>query len=162
MRQTNAPTTPQSAPSLFRRILPDLVILPSIALILSAIMSWANVGFGDAFFARWGAGFLTSIVVLPLILACLGVLDRAVAAVLTSAPVLLRKLVVTVVTAVFIESVLALAVTAINGAASGSFAQAWWLAFSRSIPAGLVISSFFVFYMKPKLERMRASAQQPK
>lgn len=162
MRQTNSPTTNQSAPSLFRRILPDLVILPSIALILSAIMSWANVGFGDAFHSRWGWSFLTSVVVLPLILACLGVLDRTVAAVLTSAPVLLRKLVVIVVTAVFIESVLALAVTAINSAAGGSFSQAWWLAFSRSIPAGLVIASFFVFYMKPKLQRMRANAQHSK
>ncbi|SFB73733.1 Protein of unknown function [Polaromonas sp. OV174] len=160
MTQANTRTKPQSSSSALRRILPDLVILPSIALILSAIMSWANVGFGDEFLSRWGWSFLTSVVVLPVILACLGVIDRAVAAVLSSAPVLMRKLVVVIVTAVFIESILALAVTAINGSAGGSFALGWWLAFSRSIPAGLVISSFFVFYMKPKLERLRAGAQR--
>ena len=33
-------------------ILPDLVLLPSVALILSFIMTWAQVGFTPEFLAR--------------------------------------------------------------------------------------------------------------
>lgn len=145
-------------PSTLRRILPDLILLPTIALVLSAIMTWANVGFGDAFLPRWIRGFVTSLVLLPVILACLGVVERAVVAVAGGLPPLVQKLTVAVVTAVFIESILALAVTLSTWPDPALIGTQWWAAFSRSYPAGLAISAFFVFYMKPKMERMRASA----
>jgi hypothetical protein len=157
MPRSSANAAP-AAPSGLRRFLPDLVILPTIALLLSAIMTWANVGFGPQYLARWGASFLTSLVFLPVILVFVGVLDKVLGVAVAALPWLARKLVVAAVTACFIESTLALAVTAINGTAGNSFGQAWWLAFSRSLPAGFVISLFFVFYMKPKMERMRAAA----
>ena len=61
-----------------RQVLPHVLLLPSVALILSAVMTWANVGFGDGFLARWGRSFITSLVVLPMILICLGALERLV------------------------------------------------------------------------------------
>lgn len=158
MSRSAANATPATAKPGLRRFLPDLVILPTIALLLSAIMTWANVGFGPQYLARWGASFLTSLVFLPVILVFVGVLDKVLSVAVAALPWLARKLVVATVTACFIESTLALAVTAINGTAGNSFGQAWWLAFSRSLPAGFVISLFFVFYMKPKMERMRAAA----
>lgn len=145
-----------SASPALRRILPDLILLPSIALVLSAIMAWANVGFGDAFLPRWMRGFLTSLVLLPVILACLGVVERGVVAVARGLPRLAQKVMVAVVTAIFIESVLALAVTLSIWPNPAEFGAQWWAAFSRSYPAGLAISTFFVFYMKPKMQRMRA------
>lgn len=146
------------APSRLRRILPDLILLPSIALVLSAIMAWANVGFGDAFLPRWGRGFVTSLVLLPVILACLGIVERGVVAVAGGLPRMARKLTVAVVTAVFIESILAVAFTLSTSTDQSTFAAQWWTAFSRSYPAGLAISALFVFYMKPKMERMRTAA----
>jgi hypothetical protein len=151
-------STSSPSPPILRRILPDLILLPSIALLLSAIMAWANVGFGDEFLASWGRGFLISIVLLPVILACLGVVERGVRAVGGSLPLLAQKLAVTVVTAIFIESMLALAVTLITRSEQITLAAQWWLAFSRSYPAGLAISAFFVFFMKPRMERMRVGA----
>jgi hypothetical protein len=157
MPRSSANAAP-AAPSGLRRFLPDLIILPTIALGLSAIMAWATVGGGPAFWGRWGSGFLTSLVFLPLILAFVGALDKVLNACIGGLPVLLRKLVLAVVAACFIESALALAVTAITGSAGTSFGQAWWLAFSRSLPAGFAISLLMVFYLKPRLERMRAAA----
>ncbi|MGK5079984.1 DUF2798 domain-containing protein [Janthinobacterium sp. HLX7-2] len=147
-------------PSLtFRQILPDLILLPSIALLLSGIMTWANVGLGDAFFPRWGRGFLTSLLILPLILVCLGVLEKGVDRAMGGAHWVARKLVVALLTACLIESVLALAVTAINHGVGDGFGAAWWVAFSRSLPAGVVIGLFMCFYMKPKMDSMRAAAR---
>lgn len=118
-------------------------------------MAWASVGFGDAFPSRWMRGFVTSLVLLPVILACLGVVERGVVAVAGGLPRLAQKLSVTIMTAVFIESILAFAVTLSTWPDPAVFGVQWWVAFSRSYPAGLAISAFFVSYMKPKMQRMR-------
>jgi hypothetical protein len=68
-------------------------------------------------------------------------------------------LVVSLLTAVAIESVLALAVTAINTPWDSAFGPAWWIAFSRSMPVGVLIGLFMGFYMKPKMDRMRQAAK---
>ncbi len=64
-------------------------------------------------------------------------------------------------TAFAIESVLALAVTLISNPLDSTFVPAWWLAFSRSLPAGVLIGLFMTFYMKPKMDRLREAAAQP-
>lgn len=138
-----------------RQALPLLLLLPSITLILSAVMAWANVGFGDEFVSRWGRGFVTSLVVLPLILVFIGAVERMVDRVFTSLHWVARKLVVVVLTACTIETVLAIAVTATSHPWDSTFGTAWWMAFSRSLPVGLVISMFMTFYMKPKIDQMR-------
>lgn len=50
MKILGSGSTPKSISRVLRQILPDLIILPTVALILSAAMTWANVGLGDAFF----------------------------------------------------------------------------------------------------------------
>jgi hypothetical protein len=159
MTQAAPSATSKSFSCVLRQILPDLILLPSIALVLSAIMTWANVGFGDEFLGRWMRGFITSLVVLPMILACLGVLEKFVDSVMGPAHWVARKLVVALLTACLIESVLAVAVTLINPSAGITFAQSWWLAFSRSLPMGVLIGVFMCFYMKPRMDRMRAAAK---
>lgn len=162
MNSINA-APPKNAVRIVRQILPALLLLPlllpSVALILSGIMSWANVGFGEQFLHRWAVGFLTSLVVLPMILMCLDTLERLVDRVLGDSHWVARKLVVALLTSCLIESVLALAVTVINAPDDVTFAQSWWVAFSRSMPAGVVISLFMCFYMKPRLDRMRQAGR---
>ncbi|MBT9475328.1 DUF2798 domain-containing protein [Polaromonas sp.] len=156
---SSASTNPKSFSSVMRKILPHVLLLPSVALLLSAVMTWANVGFGDEFLPRWGRSFITSLVVLPLILVSLGALERIVDRTLTSRHWVGRKLVVAMLTALAIESVLALVVTLINNPMDSSFGPAWWMAFSRSLPAGVLIGLFMTFYMKPKMDRMAQAAR---
>lgn len=142
-----------------RQALPLLLLLPSITLILSAVMTWANVGFGDEFVPRWVRGFVTGLAVLPLIMVFVGALERMVGRVFPALPWMARKLVVLLLTACSIESVLALAVTATSHPWDSTFGTAWWMAFSRSLPVGLVIGSFVTFYMKPKMDQMLKRAK---
>jgi hypothetical protein len=53
----------------------------------------------------------------------------------------------------------ALAVAAINHGLSAGFGVAWWIAFSRSLPAGVAIGPGMCCYLKPKMDRMRAAAR---
>lgn len=122
-------------------------------------MTWANVGFGELFFAKWGRSFITSLVVLPLILLSLGALDKWVDSVFSGLHWIGRRLLVSLLTAFAIESVLAIAITAINNPWDNTFPWFWWIAFSRSIPVGILIGVFMGFYMKPKMDAMRAATR---
>lgn len=151
-----------SQPSAFaalRRIVPHVTILCSVALALSAVMAWATMGTDDAFLPRWGRGFVTSIVTLPLVLAGLGALEQLVNRHCGMQHRVVRKILVSLLTALVLESVLALAVTWINTPWSSPWAQPWWLAFSRSLPFGVAIGLFMGFYLKPRLDRMRLARQ---
>ena len=121
-------------------------------------MAWSAVGAGPELWPRWGKGFLGSLVLLPFIIASLGLLERLVDKAMGRAHWIARKCIVAVLTACAIESVLALAVTLINQGAGSGLAGAWWMAFSRALPAGLALGFFMCFYMKPKFDRMRMAA----
>jgi Protein of unknown function (DUF2798) len=149
---------PKTSPGIFQKIHPAFIIMPSVALILSGVMAWANVGLGDAFLPRWGKGFVTSLLVLPLVLMSLGALEKLVDALFESLHWIARKLIVSLLTAFALESVLALVVTAINTPWDQAFAPVWWMAFSRSMPVGILIGLFMSFYLKPKMDRMRRTA----
>lgn len=150
---------PSAAVRTLRRILPPLIIMPSVAFVLSAFMSWANVGFGAAYLSTWARSFLSSLVILPLVLASLGPLERLVNSVFPAMHRFGRKLIVSLLTALVIESVLALAVSAINGPWDSAFGPYWWRAFSRSLPVGVLIGLLMAFYVKPRLDRMMQAAR---
>jgi hypothetical protein len=148
------PAQPSTRLRALRQVLPHMVILPTIALLLSGVMAWANGGFDVDFYARWGRGFLTSLVVLPLILASLGVLEGLVNRVFASLHWVGRKTLVALLTAVVMESVLALVLALLNNPWGSPLAPYWWAAFSRSLPMGMVIGLSMSFYIKPKLDQM--------
>lgn len=154
--RTNFQPSPIAA---LRHIAPHVTILSSVALVLSAVMAWATMGTGDAFLPRWGRGFITSLVTLPLVLAGLGALEQLVNRHCGLLHRVVRKILVSLLTALVLESVLALAVTLINTPWSSPWAQPWWLAFSRSLPLGVAIGLFIGFYLKPRLDRMRLARQ---
>lgn len=142
-----------------RALLPDLVLLPSVAFILSFIMTWATAGFGPEFAGRWGQGFLTTLVVLPFVLLGLGALEKLLDKFMGGLSWLAQKLMLSVVAACLIETVITLAVTLVGHGLDAGFAGQWWLAFSRALPAGLLIGAFMCFYMKPRMDRMRQAAR---
>jgi hypothetical protein len=155
MKTTTSHLKSKSFTNGLRNILPHLLILPTVALMLSAVMTWANVGFGDLFFARWVRSFFTSLVILPLILASLGAVDKSIQSRLPSLHRTARTLLVSLLTAFVMESVLAMAITVMNNPWDATLTFAWWTAFSRSIPVGLLIALFMGFYMKPKMDKMK-------
>ncbi len=159
MNTRSSSAIPKSFFRMMRKIPIDVLILPTVALILSAIMTWANVGFGDEFFSKWGRNFITSLVILPLVLLCIGAMERLVDRVLAVVHWMGRKLVVALLTACAIETVLALAVTLTSHPWDSALGSFWWTAFSRSLPAGMLIGLFMSFYMKPKMDRMRKAAK---
>lgn len=154
MPATHATTKPTQR----RAFNPGLILLPSIAFILSFFMTWATVGFGPDFLARWGGSFITTVIVLPLVLMSLGPIEALVTKVVGDIHWVARKLLVALISACVFESVIGLAVTAVGHAFDAGFAHYWWLAVSRSLPAGIVIGVFMTFYMKPRMERMRQAA----
>lgn len=141
-----------------KQALPHLIILPSVALVLSAVMTWANIGFGDEFFVRWLRSFGISLIVLPMALICVGLLEQQVDKFFVRMHSVGRKLMVAFLAAVVIETVLALANALVNNPWDSSLGHFWWLAFSRSLPVGILIGLFMSFYMKPKLDSMKQSA----
>lgn len=153
----NTPIKKSAPRRALRHMLPDLLLLPTVALLLSAVMTWANVGFGDLFLARWARGFVISLIVLPVVLIFLGILEKRVDILFASLHKFGRTLLVSLLAAVMIESALALAVTLISNAGTPEFARHWWMAFSRSLPVGVMIGLFMGFYMKPRMDRMRAA-----
>jgi hypothetical protein len=46
-------------------------------------------------------------------------------------------------------------ISLINSPWDATLSRYWWLAFSRSLPAGMAIGLFMGFYMKPRLDQMR-------
>ncbi|MEY2683919.1 MAG: hypothetical protein RJA09_1063 [Pseudomonadota bacterium] len=140
-------------PSLKARCAP-LLILPTVAALLSGVMAWANVGLSEVFASTWLRGFVSSVLMLPVVLWGLSRLEVGVAALCPQWPPVVRKVVVSLLTACAIESVLALAATAINAPWEQGFAGYWWLAFSRSFPAGVVVGLFMAFYLKPRLDQL--------
>jgi len=93
--------------------------------------------------------------VLPLILLGIGQLERLLAFLAPNLRPFTAKLVVSLLTAVVIESVLAMVISLINSPWDATLSRYWWLAFSRSLPAGMAIGLFMGFYMKPRLDQMR-------
>lgn len=142
----------------FKKLFPTILIFPTVALLLSAFMTWANMGLSPAFPAIWARNFVASLVMLPLILMGIGHIDRLAVALLPRLRVFWRKLIVSLLTACVIESVLALVISLINSPWDASFAEFWWRAFSRSLPIGMVVGLFMGFYMKPKIDQMKARA----
>ena len=147
-----------SVPRILRQILPDLFILPTVAALLSGIMTWANVGVSEEFMGRWARSFGVSLVLLPMILVGIGQLQKWLDQTLHFVHSLGRKVLASLIIACVIETVLAVGVTAISHPFDAQFAQAWWLAFSRSLPAGVLVGLFMTFFLKPRMDRMRRAA----
>ena len=75
----HGPVTPVSSPKTrfrWRRLLPLVTVMPAIALVLSGLITWLNLGGGAGFFARWMQAFVTALPVMPLGMLTLMGLDR--------------------------------------------------------------------------------------
>lgn len=141
--------------SVFRKIPPPVFILPTVALLLSAFMTWANAQAGEPFLATWARNFATSLVFLPLILLGLVQVEKLLTVLAPELQGNWLKLAVSLLGAVLIESLLAAVIVVLNNPLDATWPAFWWRAVSRSLPVGLLIGLFMGFYMKPKMDQIK-------
>lgn len=145
-------------PTALKKLFPGILILPAVALLLSAFMTCANAQADTPFLATWARNFATSVVFLPVILMGMTQIEKLLALIAPKLQGNMLKLVVSLLGALFIESLLAAAIALISNPLDASWFGFWWRAFSRSLPIGLLVGLFMGFYMKPKIEEMKARA----
>jgi hypothetical protein len=127
--------------------------MPVIALILSGVITWINLGWVDGFVGRWLLAFLTALPVLPLGLITLMTLDRVLRPRLQILPNVMVGVVLALCTATIMETLMASAVTLSNNGLGPDFMTQWATAFWRSLPVGVVIGLLMNFVVKPRLAR---------
>lgn len=142
----------------WRRLLPLLVVIPSIGLILSGFITWFNVGWVDDFGVRWMRAFVTALPVMPLGLFTMMALDRALSPLMSAWPRTVAKIGLAFCTAVVMELLMASVVTYSNIGLGEGFAAQWAVAFIKSLPIGMVIGLTMSFLIKPRLERWTMAA----
>lgn len=150
-----SPTARATAPRWRRllRLLRLFTIMPVIALILSGVITWINLGWVDGFVSRWLLAFLTALPVLPLGLITLMTLDRVLRPRLRFLPNMMAGVILALCTATIMETLMASAVTLSNHGLGPDFTSQWTTAFWRSLPVGVVIGLLMNFVIKPRLAR---------
>lgn len=156
---SNPPNT--RVPSLlqlqFRRMIPVLVIMPTIALILSGLITWINVGLTPDFGLRWLKAFGMALPVLPIGLITMGLLQRLTQPIVSKVPDWVTKTLLALGTAMAMETLMASAVTFSTHGFANGFAAQWRLAFVGSLPAGILIGLTMAFVIRPRLARWMGS-----
>ncbi len=156
----HGPATPVSSPKTrfrWRRLLPLVTVMPAIALVLSGLITWLNLGGGAGFFPRWMQAFATALPVMPLGMLTLLGLDRWLGPRLATWPRVPATVLLAVCTAVVMELLLSCVVTLSNHGLGGAFFTQWATAFVRSLPAGFAIGLLMGFVIKPRLARWMAA-----
>lgn len=156
----HGPSTPVSSPKTrfrLRRLLPLVTVMPAIALVLSGLITWLNLGGGAGFFPRWMQAFATALPVMPLGMLTLMGLDRWLGPRLATWPRVPATVLLAVCTAVVMELLLSCVVTLSNHGLGGAFFTQWATAFVRSLPAGFAIGLLMGFVIKPRLARWMAA-----
>lgn len=148
----------RSGPVRWRRLLPLFTIMPLIALILSGVITWINLGWVDGFVQRWLLAFLIALPVMPFGLGTMLLIEKAMGPRLQFLPRLASGLVLSLCTAMVMEAFMASAVTLSNNGLGPAFPGQWASAFWRSLPVGLLISLLMGFVIKPRLARLTGEA----
>ena len=141
-----------------RNLAPLFIIMPSIALVLSGIITWINMGLSADFMTRWMRGFLSALPVMFIAFGFMAVLERAVQRMFGNLHWIARKTILAFCTACMMEFLLSAAVTLSNRGLAEGFLGAWSAAFIKSLPIGLCISLIMGFVVKPRIDRMMAQA----
>ncbi len=142
-------------PSLAAKILAVLAVMGSVAGILTAIMTWANVGFGPTFLRDWGLSFAKALFVLmPLAMLLMAALGKLAERRFPDIAPLKRNIALGLVMSVIMQSLVAAisAGTAVGFADGDLFRQAWATAFTAAFPVGLALAMLLTTLIKPRLE----------
>lgn len=153
----NTPVPPPSVratPPRWRRLVPLFTIMSTIALVLSGVITWINLGWVDGFVVRWLQAFVTALPVLPFGFVTLMTLEQLLRPCLRVLPNVMAGVLLALCSAVVMETLMACAVTLSNHGLGQDFTTQWAAAFWRSLPVGVLIGLLMTFVIKPRMARL--------
>lgn len=127
---------------------------------LTAVMTYMNVGFGEAFIGNWLSSLaLVVVIMMPIGMVMMTLVTKLVAKVLPNYGEKARNLIVGLIMAFIMESIMAF-VTAANNIGfsdTSAFTSGWFNGFIAALPIGPAIMVVMSMTVKPKLERFMKS-----
>ncbi|MEZ9894739.1 DUF2798 domain-containing protein [Vibrio lentus] len=155
------PTLPeQKGTPVLYKIMVMMSLMLTIGGSLTAVMTYMNVGFGEAFIGKWLSSLaLVVVIMMPIGMVMMTLVTKLVAKVLPNYGEKARNLVVGLIMAFIMESIMAL-VTAANNIGfsdTSAFTSGWFNGFIAALPIGLTIMVVMSMTVKPKLERFMKS-----
>ncbi|CAH7286286.1 conserved membrane hypothetical protein [Vibrio chagasii] len=160
IQATLTPTLPeQKGTPVLYKILVMMSLMLTIGGSLTAVMTYMNVGFGEAFIGNWLSSLaLVVVIMMPIGMVMMTLVTKLVAKVLPNYGEKARNLIVGLIMA-FIMEFMAF-VTAANNIGfsdTSAFTSGWFNGFIAALPIGLAIMVVMSMTVKPKLERFMKS-----
>ncbi|OEF02203.1 hypothetical protein A136_06110 [Vibrio crassostreae 9ZC13] len=161
IQATLIPTLPeQKGTPVLYKILVMVSLMLTIGGSLTAVMTYMNIGFGEAFIDNWLSSLaLVAVIMMPIGVAMMALVTKLVAKVLPNYGEKARNLIVGLIMAFIMESIMAF-VTAANNIGfsdTSAFTSGWFNGFIAALPIGLTIMVVMSMTVKPKLERFMKS-----
>ncbi|MEZ9448218.1 DUF2798 domain-containing protein [Vibrio splendidus] len=161
IQATLTPTLPeQKGTPVLYKILVMMSLMLTIGGSLTAVMTYMNVGFGEAFIGNWFSSLALAVVIMmPIGMVMMTLVTKLVDKVLPNYGEKARNLIVGLIMAFIMESIMAF-VTAANNIGfsdTSAFTSGWFNGFIAALPIGLTIMVVMSMTVKPKLERFMKS-----
>ncbi|MEZ9451763.1 DUF2798 domain-containing protein [Vibrio splendidus] len=157
IQATLTPTLPeQKGTPVLYKILVMMSLMLTIGGSLTAVMTYMNVGFGEAFIGNWLSSLaLVVVIMMPMGAVMMALVTKAVARVFTTYGEKVRNLIVGLIMAFIMAFVTA--VNNIGFSDTSAFTSGWFNGFIAALPVGLTIMVVMSMTVKPKLERFMKS-----
>lgn len=158
------PALEESRPTpLIYKVLVILTMMSLIGGLLTAVMTYVNVGYSDTFLADWMSSLLFAFAVMPVGFVLMGLFSTLVNRLLPGRGEATRNLVTGVIMACVMESILAFSTTVniIGFASSADFYVHWKHSFLAALPLGLTLMLLMSLTIKPRIERFMKSWTLP-
>ncbi|MFA0000846.1 DUF2798 domain-containing protein [Vibrio lentus] len=161
IQATLTPTLPeQKGTPVLYKVLVMMSLMLTVGGSLTAVMTYMNVGFGEAFIGNWFSSLALAVVIMmPIGAVMMTLVTKLVAKVLPNYGEKSRNLVVGLIMAFIMESIMAFVTAANNIGFSDTSAltSGWFNGLIAALPIGLTIMVVMSMTVKPKLERFMKS-----
>ncbi|MCF7484380.1 DUF2798 domain-containing protein [Vibrio sp. A2-1] len=161
IQATLTPTLPeQKATPVLHKALVLMSLMLTIGGSLTAVMTYMNVGFGEAFISNWLSSLALAVVIMmPIGMVMMTLVTKVIAKALPNYGEKARNLIVGLIMAFIMESIMAFVTAANNIGFSdpSAFTSGWFNGFIAALPIGLTIMVVMSMTVKPKLERFMKS-----
>jgi hypothetical protein len=142
-----------------RALLPVFGLSLTISLLVTAVVTYLNIGADPAFVSRWlRAALFACLVMLPLGSVVISVVSRLVEAALAQRRTWLKRLVSALVMGLTMEAIVSALATLTNVGLNAQAPAAWAHAYVRALPLGLCIGLFMGFVARPWIQARMARA----
>lgn len=133
----------------------------TIAFLLSGAITLINQGFGPEFGVQWGKAFLLTFLLVPIVVQLIPRVKALLARVFRQTnPGTGFKCLTACCVALMMESIIALALTALQFGLSSDFFARWAWAVVMALPLGITIGLVMVFRVEPVIQALGAEGKR--